>query len=110
MNSKEDQLIKIAKQNLKEAKDTSGLDEVRLFFIALKLKEGRKKVTSRHLYNAYTVWSPHPLSKTAFFLKLAQVIPCYRKAAYRYYLLNYSSWEIEMRCREIRDQYVESKK
>jgi len=98
-----DKLIELAKTKDSIAEEiTTDLSEARKFAIALELKEGKKKVPARCIYNAYKEWALKPLTKMEFMAQWVKLFMPYRKASYRYYLLNLPAFEIDSKVRKMK--------
>lgn len=64
MKIKTEDLINIAKQNLKS--DINPINDIHRFILVLKLKEGFHKVHKQIIYNSYGIWSSNPVSEKDF--------------------------------------------
>lgn len=93
-----EQLLKIVKENKKElfVKDiTLDLDEATRFVLALGIKEGKNKVYSPSVYDAYKAWSPSPIKRLAFFQYFGRLFPRSQISGNKFfYLLNYKQVEL----------------
>lgn len=93
------ELIKLAKADLAPGQlpklDVNiTFDEAQRFVIALKIKDGKERVTSGIIYKSYEKWSPNPISKQAFAMQFKLLFTNTRDQTNNYYMLNYKPIEL----------------
>lgn len=85
-----DSLIKIAKENKDKAidKDTSEMDEVEKFILFFKIKEGKHKVFSSILREAFNKWACKELDGITFGKRFSKYFEVVKGDGRNHYLLN----------------------
>jgi hypothetical protein len=108
-----EELIKLAEQEVVAPKNAQvhpealhnaviskkGVNDVQRFILALDLKPGKAKCSSRGIYEIYKYWSENPLKKPAFMLEFSKFFLPERTAKYRFYLLKMNlieyKWKVD---------------
>jgi hypothetical protein len=92
-----EELIRIAKENKDKIYNTNiadNLDDVAKFILTFNIKDGKNKVPSNIVYQAYCNWTSRPKSNHAFLLAFTKCFSKKKTTSKVIYLLNYKPMQL----------------